>query len=164
MAAFWREAVIRSPMFHSAYFPNPVGQALVALCTRPVACLTKLVLNDEAETGRIIGEAPLPTLTGFAFKPIDEITRLKNLPRVPFRMRARAIAMARWLLPVPVPSMSETLRCPATNAPPARSRMSVSLTGVPVKSKSLRSLASGSFAVVSWYLIERAASRAKMGK
>jgi len=34
--------------------------------------------------------------------------------------------------------------------------MSVPLTGVPVKSKSLRSLASGSFAVVSWYLIERA--------
>jgi hypothetical protein len=34
--------------------------------------------------------------------------------------------------------------------------MGVSLTGVPVMSKSLRSLASGSFAVVSWHFIERA--------
>ena len=32
----------------------------------------------------------------------------------------------------------------------------VSLIGVPVKSKSSMSLASGSLAIVSWYLIERA--------
>jgi hypothetical protein len=38
----------------------------------------------------------------------------------------------------------------------AKSRISVSLIGVPVKSKASMSLASGSLATVSWYLIERA--------
>src|SRR5450631_3318579 len=66
------------------------------------------------------------------------------------------MAMARWLLPVPVPPTSTTLRCWAINPPPARSLTSVWLIGVPSKRKSLRSLASGSLAMVSWYLIERA--------
>jgi hypothetical protein len=38
----------------------------------------------------------------------------------------------------------------------ARSRTNAALIGVPLKSKSVRSLASGSLAMVSWYLIERA--------
>src|SRR5436190_8124217 len=40
--------------------------------------------------------------------------------------------------------------------PPARSLTSVWLIGVPSNWKSLRSLASGNLAMVSWYLIERA--------
>jgi hypothetical protein len=40
--------------------------------------------------------------------------------------------------------------------PPARSRTSVSLIGVPSKAKSSMSLAKGSLAIVIWYLIERA--------
>src|ERR1022692_1867591 len=40
--------------------------------------------------------------------------------------------------------------------PPARSRTRPSLIGVPLNSKSSTSLASGSLAMVSWYLIERA--------
>jgi hypothetical protein len=77
--------------------------------------VTKLVQNDEAETGRIIGEAPLLTLTGFAFKPIDEIHNVEEpSARAVSDAGPRDIAMARWLLPVPVPSMSKTLRCPAT--------------------------------------------------
>src|SRR5258707_283598 len=40
--------------------------------------------------------------------------------------------------------------------PPARSRTRLSLIGVPWKAKPSRSLASGSLAMVSWYLIERA--------
>src|SRR5450755_1389829 len=66
------------------------------------------------------------------------------------------MAMARWLLPVPVPPTNTTLRCWVINPPPARSLTSVWLIGVPSKWKSLRSLASGSLAMVSWYLIERA--------
>src|ERR1700736_6222421 len=59
-------------------------------------------------------------------------------------MQARAMAMARWLLPVPVPPISTALRCSAMNLPLARSRTSASLIGVPVKSNSSMSLASGS--------------------
>jgi hypothetical protein len=53
------------------------------------------------------------------------------------------------------PPISTALRCSAMNLPLVRSRTSASLIGVPVKSNSSRSLASGSFAIVSWYLIER---------
>jgi hypothetical protein len=49
-----------------------------------------------------------------------------------------------------------SIRCWAMNTPPARSRTSISLIGVPSNWKSSRSLASGSSAMVSWYLIERA--------
>ena len=41
-------------------------------------------------------------------------------------------------------------------APPARSRTRASLIGVLLNAKSSTSLASGSLATVSWYLIERA--------
>src|ERR1700747_345982 len=71
-------------------------------------------------------------------------------------MQLRAIAMARWVLPVPVPPTSTALRCWARNPPPARSRTRVSLIGVLSNWKSSRSLASGSLAMESWYLIERA--------
>ena len=83
-------------------------------------------------------------------------TTLKKRPRAPPRMQARAMAMARWVLPVPVPPTSTTLRCWARKPPPARSRTRVSLIGVPSKAKSSMSLASGSLAMVIWYLIERA--------
>src|SRR5213595_4323474 len=61
-------------------------------------------------------------------------------------MQARAIAMARWLLPVPVPPTNTALRCSVRKEPPARSRTNASLTGVPAKSNSSMSLASGSLA------------------
>jgi hypothetical protein len=48
------------------------------------------------------------------------------------------------------------LRWWAMKPPPARSRTSVSLTGVSAKAKSSSSLARGSLATVIWYLIERA--------
>jgi hypothetical protein len=66
------------------------------------------------------------------------------------------MAIARCDLPAPVPPISTALRCSVRKAPLARSRISASSIGVPVKSKSLMSLASGSLAVVSCYLIERA--------
>ena len=71
-------------------------------------------------------------------------------------MQLLAMAMARCVLPVPVPPTSTALRCCAMKPPPARSLTSVSLIGVPSNWKSSRSFASGSLAIVSWYLIERA--------
>src|SRR6185312_6560588 len=71
-------------------------------------------------------------------------------------MQLLAIAMAICVLPVPVPPISTALRCWAMKPPLARSLTSVWLMGVPSNWKSSRSLASGSLAMVSWYLIERA--------
>src|SRR6187402_2059814 len=71
-------------------------------------------------------------------------------------MQLLAMAMARWVLPVPVPPTKTALRCWAMKPPPARSLTRVWLIGVPSNWKSSRSLASGSLAIVSWYLIERA--------
>src|SRR5215468_1354738 len=45
-------------------------------------------------------------------------------------MQLRPIAIAKWVLPVPVPPINTALRCSARNPPPARSRTSVSLIGV----------------------------------
>src|SRR3954451_21777881 len=71
-------------------------------------------------------------------------------------MHDRAMAMARCDLPVPVPPTRTALRCSARNAPVARLRTRLSLIGVSAKGKPSRSLASGSLAMVIWYLIERA--------
>jgi hypothetical protein len=54
--------------------------------------------------------------------------------------------MERWVLPVPVPPISASLRWSATKPPVARSLTTPSLTGLPVKSNSSMSLARGSFA------------------
>src|SRR6516162_5211176 len=78
-------------------------------------------------------------------------------------MQLRAMAMARWGLPVPAPPTSTALRCWAMNPPPASSLTRVSLIGVPPNWKSSRSLASGSLAMVSWYLIERVLLLADLG-
>jgi hypothetical protein len=64
--------------------------------------------------------------------------------------------MARCVLPVPVPPTSTALRWLAMNAPVARSLTSTSLISVAAKSNAAISFASGSLAIVSWYLIERA--------
>ena len=69
------------------------------------------------------------------------------------------IAIARWVLPVPVPPTSTALRWLTRNAPVASSRTRPSLTGVVAKSKPAISLANGSLAMVNWYLIERAVRR-----
>src|ERR1700690_2791110 len=71
-------------------------------------------------------------------------------------MQLLAMAMARWVLPVPGPPTRTALRCWAMKPPPARSLTRVWLIGVPSNWKSSRSLASGSLAMVSWYLIDRA--------
>jgi hypothetical protein len=77
-------------------------------------------------------------------------TTLKKRPRVPARMSALAMAMARCVFPVPVPPINTTLRWFKTKAPVARSLTRPSLIGVPEKSNCSMSLASGSLAMVIW--------------
>ena len=74
-------------------------------------------------------------------------TVVKKRPRDPDRMQLRAMAMARWVLPVPVPPTRTTLRCWARKPPPARSRTRVSLIGVSLNTKSSASLARGEFSI-----------------
>jgi hypothetical protein len=64
---------------------------------------------------------------GFALQAIDEIDDGIEAAPGAAADEARAIAMARCDLPVPVPPISTALRF-------ARSRISASLTGVPVNS------------------------------
>ena len=66
------------------------------------------------------------------------------------------MATARWVLPVPVPPTSTTLRLASRKPPMARSRIRGSLTGEAAKSNSANSLAAGSLADAIWYLMERA--------
>ena len=112
--------------------------------------IAEFIKNDEVQSGQLIGETALPPVAALGLEPIDEIDHVINRPREPERMQLLAMAMAKWVLPVPVPPTSTTLRCWAMKPPPASSFTSVSLIGVPSNWKSSRSLASGSLAMVSW--------------
>jgi hypothetical protein len=111
--------------------------------------VAEFVENDEVHAREIFGEPPLPAGAGFTLQPIDEIDDgIEAAPGAAADAGPRN-TMARCDLPVPVPPISTALRCSARKTPLARSRISASLTGVPVKSKSWMSLASGSLAMVS---------------
>src|SRR5438309_9733003 len=95
--------------------------------------VAEFVENDEVHAREIFGEPPLPAGAGFALQPINEIDDGIERPLAPLRMQARAIAMARCDLPVPVPPISTALRCSASKTPLATSRISASVAGVRVE-------------------------------
>src|SRR5580692_4263823 len=116
--------------------------------------IAEFVENDEVHAREIFGEPPLPAGAGFALQPIDEVDDGVEVapgaaadagPRDSYRQMRLAGSTDQ-----------HGIALFGQKAPLARSRISTSLTGVPVKSKSPMSLASGSLAIVSWYLIERA--------
>src|SRR5205085_6960657 len=111
--------------------------------------VAEFVENDEVHASEIFGEPPLPAGAGFALQPIDEVDDGVKAAASAAADAGPRNTIARCDLPVPVPPLSTALRCSAIKAPLARSRISASLTGVPVKSKSSMSLASGSLAMVS---------------
>jgi hypothetical protein len=70
---------------------------------------------------------------------------------------SQRIGVLRGILETdPVPPTRTMLRCWARKPPAARSRTRVSLMGVASNWNASRSLAVGSLAILSWYLIERA--------
>jgi len=111
--------------------------------------VAEFVENNEVHAREIFAELPLPAGAGFVLQPIDEVCDGVEAAPGAAADAARAIAIARCDLPVPVPAISTALRCTAKKAPFARSRIKASLTGVPVKSKSTMSLASGGLPMVS---------------
>jgi len=112
--------------------------------------IAELIEADEVEAGEMIGGAALSASTRLGLETIDEIDDVEKRPRAPPRMQLRAMAIARCVLPVPVPPTRTALRCWPRKAPVARSRMSASLIGAPTNSNSARSFASGSLAMPSW--------------
>ena len=82
---------------------------------------------------------------------------MKKRPRAPLRIQARAMATARWDLPVPVPPISTTLRCCSRKSPPARSPHQCLVDGRVLEVELVDLLGEREFGrLVSWYLIERA--------
>lgn len=67
--------------------------------------VAELVQDHEVEAAEVVGHTALA-----ASSLLTRSTTLKNRPRAPSRMQARAIAMAKWVLPVPVPPTITTLR------------------------------------------------------
>jgi hypothetical protein len=59
----------------------------------------------------MIGEPTLPAVASLGLEPVDEIHHVVEPATDPERMQLLAMAMARWVLPVPVPPTSTALRC-----------------------------------------------------
>jgi hypothetical protein len=63
--------------------------------------------------GYVFGKADMPGVTGRDLKAVDEIDEIVEPTTVLDRRQLRAIAIAKWLLPVRFPTTSTTLRCSA---------------------------------------------------
>lgn len=85
--------------------------------------IAQLIENDEVEAGHVVGQPALLAVAGLGFQPVHQIDDIEEASAgaVPERAiggaigpspmaSARATAMARWVLPVPVPPISTTLR------------------------------------------------------
>jgi hypothetical protein len=79
--------------------------------------IAEFVEDDEVQRGSGSRPCGLPAGAGLGLEPLTRSTTLKKRPRAPARMQARAMAMARWVLPVPVPPTSTTLRWWARKLP-----------------------------------------------
>src|SRR6202040_2064776 len=102
--------------------------------------IAEFVENDEVHAREIFGEPPLPAGAGFALQPIDEIDDgIEAAPGAAADAGPRNSYGQMRLAGAGSP-ISTALRCSTRTAPLARSRISTSLTGVPVKSKSPMSL------------------------
>lgn len=73
--------------------------------------MAEFVEDYEVEARELLGELADPALAAFRFERVTRSVVLKKRALAPPLMQARAIAMARWVLPVPVPPTRTTLRC-----------------------------------------------------
>ena len=114
--------------------------------------ISEVIEHDVVFAGQEIGNSAIAAL---GLIPLDEIDDVVEAAAGPAADAATSDSDGEMRLAVPVPPASTTLRCCAMKPPLARSRTSASLFGVPLNSDPVRSLASGSLAMVSRYLIER---------
>ena len=96
-------------------FIEPTDQMEEQLATRlGERQIAELVQDDKVHAGQLIGESAGPSGLALGLKLVNEVHTLKKRALAPCRTQARAIPMARCVLPVPVPPMSTTLRCCAS--------------------------------------------------
>ena len=111
--------------------------------------IAEFVEDDEVEPGQVIGEAALAAGTGFTFQPINEVDDgVKAAPRAATDARA-GDSDCKVAFAGAGPPDQHGVALPGDEVPVASSRIRVWLVGVPVKSKSSISFASGSLAIVS---------------
>jgi hypothetical protein len=89
--------------------------------------------------GQMFGEPAPTSIAGLDLEPVDQIDDVVKATAGAPRMQRRAIAMARWVLPVPVPPTSTALRCWASELVSDRMRLLlVDLGGEPITNDALR--------------------------
>ncbi len=91
----------------------------------------ELVEDDGLETSELGGERAGLADAGLLLEPGDEVDGVDVAATGTVRTTLEAIALARWVLPVPVTLTSTTLRRPGWNEPLWSERTSPSLIGVP---------------------------------
>lgn len=87
--------------------------------------VAEFVEHDEVEPHQMIGDAPLPSCAGLHFQLVDQNRqRLKSAAHASSNA-GRAMVIARYVLPVPVPPTRTTLRyCAEVKAALLRARRS----------------------------------------
>jgi hypothetical protein len=71
--------------------------------------VAEFIEHQKIQQYRKVGEPSLAAGPGPGFQLVDQIDGKEPAARTP-RMQERAMAIARWLLPVPVPPTSTALR------------------------------------------------------
>jgi hypothetical protein len=118
--------------------------------------IAKLIEDDEVQTGEIIGNPSLAARPSLGLEPVDQIDGGEESAARPCADTASRDSDRQMRLAGAGAANQDEVALLRDKLPPARSRTRFSLIGVPLKAKSSTSLASGSLAMVSWYLIERA--------
>ena len=72
--------------------------------------IAELVEHEEIDPREPVGDAALTAELGFRLELVDQVDDIEVARLAPPRMQLRAMPMARWLLPEPVPPISTTLR------------------------------------------------------
>ena len=111
--------------------------------------IAELIEHDKVETGQVIGEPPLPAGAGFALQSVDEVDDGVKAASGAAANAGPRDGYGQMRLAGAGAADQDSVALLGKKAPLAGSRTSASLIGVPVKSKSSMSLASGSLAMVS---------------
>jgi len=112
---------------------DQMEQALTAgLGERQIA---QLVEAHEIETGELAGQDPCLAAAGLVLQLVDQIDGVE----APARTTLAVMAMARWVLPAPVPPTRTMLRWLGRKAPSCSERTRPSLIGEPSKTNAARS-------------------------
>ena len=69
------------------------------------------IRGEEVDAGQMLSYPALPPIAGLGLEPVNKVDHVVEPAACARRIQLLAMAMARWLLPVPVPPTNTTLRC-----------------------------------------------------